>query len=92
MSAPPSDPPQMNDHLDPLQLQQELEELKADHVRQEVEHEQTVSDALARVAELERSLEEEKKGKVELKSKEEGLGQSTPFPSNHPLLFFPRQG
>lgn len=80
MSAPPSDPPQTDDHLDPVQLQQELEELKADHVRQEVEHEQAVSDALTRVAELERSLEEEKKEKIELKSKEEGLGQANLLP------------
>jgi len=55
-------------------LQHELEEAQAAQLRQEIEHEQAVSDALARVAELERQLEAEKQGKVELKSKEDGLG------------------
>lgn len=63
-------------------LQLELGEAQAAQLRQEIEHEQAVSDALARVAELERQLEAEKQSKVELKSKEDGLGECQPSRSD----------
>lgn len=79
MSAP-AGPSAGDEPTGAVALQLELEEAQAARLRQEIEHEQAVSDALARVAELERQLEDERTGKGELKSKEAGLGASSLSP------------
>lgn len=56
----------------------EIELLKAGQLRKEVEHEQAVADALARVAELEEILEKERDARQVSKTERDGLG-TRPF-------------
>lgn len=74
VDPPPPDPTLVEQPAPETDEPSQLEIIKAEHLRKEIEQEQAVSDALAEVAELKAKLEVEKKKGGDALAEKSGLG------------------